>query len=482
MPRHCIEGRLMARSLPLWWLFAVGLACWATIAMGQEPAREAPPRVSEPILRPPAGPQEILERYGIGPSQLEGFFNGQPLMPSEEDVLVKILFRLPRMGLDNLQRWRQTNVSWDQLAATPAEHRVQVFHVRGRVKRVERQALLPEQAALYELEHFYRVTLDIADAPYRALLLARRVPAAWKLDEPLDEPAAADALFLKLGDSAADSPPLIFAAGRVAWLPDRPSAEHHIGSPQLQLAKLGMDAGLWELVRGVNGRGLGDEDREAFYQLLAAVGRPEASAIVSAEAKPLALVPLLEHPEQHHGEVHLVEGLARRVMKVPVRDADVRARFGIDHYYEIDLFLPLGNTSIRIGKDATGQKSPVYRNDFPATLVVRQLPPGMAEGERVHQTVRAKAVFFKLWVYPSPFAEKFNQVQPAPLLVAAEPTVVPFEAASNWVVSTLVLAAFVLALGVVAIITWWQRSSDRHDKVRKAAHGSDAPPDFSGLG
>jgi hypothetical protein len=49
--------------------------------------------VSEPVLRPPSGPKEILERYDIGESQLAGFFSGQPLGPSEEEVLAKILFR-----------------------------------------------------------------------------------------------------------------------------------------------------------------------------------------------------------------------------------------------------------------------------------------------------------------------------------------------------------------------------------------------------
>src|SRR5262245_12678421 len=113
------------------------------VKAGQPLPWEAPPRIGEPILRPPASAREILERYNIGESQLTAFFNGEALTPSEEDVLVKILFRIPRMGLDNLQRWRQTKVTWDQLAAAPAEHRVEVFHVRCRVKHVAGHALLP---------------------------------------------------------------------------------------------------------------------------------------------------------------------------------------------------------------------------------------------------------------------------------------------------------------------------------------------------
>src|SRR5262245_52557746 len=43
-----------------------------------------------PIIRPPTGVREILDKYDIGESQLEGFFNGQPLSVAEEEVIVRI--------------------------------------------------------------------------------------------------------------------------------------------------------------------------------------------------------------------------------------------------------------------------------------------------------------------------------------------------------------------------------------------------------
>src|SRR5262245_45767362 len=71
-----------------------------------------------------SGPLEILEKFDIGPSQIESFFSGQPLSAGEEDVLVKILYHFPRLGLDNLMRWRQKEVTWGQVVAAPAEHRM----------------------------------------------------------------------------------------------------------------------------------------------------------------------------------------------------------------------------------------------------------------------------------------------------------------------------------------------------------------------
>jgi hypothetical protein len=478
-----------SRACAVWcfsWLICLGIAC--TALAQEQPARERKagalpwevrPRTREPVLRPPSRPAELLERFEIGASQLESFFSGQALTPAEEDVLVKILFRLPRLGLENLQRWRRDDVTWDQLAAAPRDFRTEVFRVTGRVQRVEKHDLLPEQAMLYEFEHYYRVTLAIEDSPYRAVLLARRVPSAWPLDEPIDQPAAADGLFLKLGDSSAESPPLIFAAGRVGWYPERPQADHGIGEPQLALSKLGFDAGLWQDVREANATPLGATDREAFYQLLAALSRPEARALQGTGPEPLDVVALLQRPEEHMGQVLRLRGTARRIMKVPVRDVDVRARFGIDHYYEIDLSAPLGEKSLRFGNDPTGEQNPVYHNNFPVTLIARRLPPGLEEGENLRDTLRAEAVFYRIWSYRSNYADKFGQMQPAPLLMTVEPALYESPPAANWVAAALVGAAFTLALGVIAIIAFWYRGSDR--PVRRQELPIDQKPDFSGL-
>lgn len=440
-----------------------------------------PPRTSEPILRPPGSPVEILERYDIGPSQLAGFFNGQPLGPSEEEVLVKILYRFSRFGLDNVVRWRKKDVTWDQLAAAPAEHRAEIFLIRGRVKRVEKQELLPEWVELFEFGHYYRVVLDIDDSAYQALICTRHVPAAWQPGAALDERATADGLFLKMGDQVADEPQLIFAAGRVAWLPDRPAPEHHIGPPQIALAELGVDFGLFDDVRAANNEPLVDGDRAAFYQVLDALGQPPARKLKSTAPEPLDPVPLLQHPGEHHGEVLPVRGVARRIMKVPVSDVDIQRRYGLDHYYEIDLFLPLGKTSLRLGKDPSGENNPVYANSFPATLIVRQLPPDLAEGENLHEVVRADAVFFKVWSYRSSYTGKFGQLQPAPLFLALEPSVVRPEKQFNAVVTWLVGSAFGLALGMVVLVMWWFRRSDRAYEADRRAAESQSPPDFSTL-
>ena len=452
-------------------------------ASGALPWEKLPPRVSEPVLRPPASPREILQRYDIGPSQLEGFFQGQPLEAGEEDVLAKILLRFPRLGLVNIERWRRKDVTWDQLAAGPSDYRAEIFPLRGRATRVEERKLLPELAELMEFEKYYQVAVDVEDSPYRALVCTRKIPAAWKIGETIDERAAADGLFLKLGAAEGSTDPeLIFAAGRMAWLPDQPVAAAHVSADQVALANLGFDVGLFDDVRAGNGRGIGDNDREAFYQLLAALGRVKSGELRRGGAK-LDLVALIEKPQEHHGDFVPVQGTARRIMKVPVSDRDVQKRFGIDHYYEIDFSLPLGDKMLRFGKAAKDQEQPVYENAFPATLNVLRLPPGLREGDNLSETIRADAVFFKLWTYRSAYTSQFNRVQPAPLFFAVEPEVVHVQQQANWVGGSLVAAAFVLAAVVIGAVFWWYRSDDRAALDRQRAHAGDEQPapDFSGL-
>ena len=471
---------MLKRILPI--AAALVFAAWQSIATAQDQQPttlpwEASRRVSTPILRPPAGPQEILERYELGVSQLAGFVNGQPFSPAEEDLLVKILYRLPRIGMDHIERWRQQGVTWDQLAAAAADYRVQVFHARGRVRRVEKRTLPSEQAELYEFAQYYRVTLALADSPYEAIVFARHLPATWQLDALLDEPAVVDGLFLKLGDAAVSPRQFYFATSRVAWLPEQVHPEQGIGPSHVALAKAGMDAGLWDDVRNSNGAPLGDADREAFYQLLTAVTRPAAGELRTSWDKPLDLVPLLERPIDLQSSILPVEGRTQRIMKVPVADIDIQNRFGLDHYYEIDMLLPLGATNLRFGNDAAGGKRPEFRNHFPATLIVRDLPAGLAEGESVRQTILADAVFFKIWTYRANYTEQFAQLQPAPLFVAREPRIVP-SGAGNWDAGLFIVTALGLTVGVIVLVIWWS-SRDNTAARQQTAQRKQAQPDFS---
>jgi hypothetical protein len=417
--------------------------------------------------QPPESAREVLALYGIGPAEFDQFRDDAPLAGGEIEVLGKILLRFSRLDSENIRRWTKRDLDWQDLAASAASHRGELCAIRGRARQLTEHKLPAALAERLGFAIYYRVVVAIEGSPQEAVICARQVPRAWQSGEVHDEPVIVDALLLKRGEVNKGAAPLVFAAQRVAWLPDREQSERGIGPSQLALARLGFDLGLLDAVRNTNGRGLTDSDREAFYQLLAAAGRIDAAeweATTKLDMAKLDVVPLVENPQDHHGRWFRVAGTARRIIKVNVRDPATRERLGLAHYYEIDLFVPLGERKIRIGDPEKGEQSAVFESTFPVTLVARQLPAGLDEGESLHVPIEAQAFFFKTWTYPSAYMAERNLLQPAPLLVANEPSLVPPLARSNWVSSRLVTACLALTLAIVVVAVWWQWRDRRRSR------------------
>lgn len=433
--------------------------------------------------RPISGPREFLARYGIGESQWEGFFSGQALSSAEEEVLVRLLYHFPRFGQENVEAWAIRGITWDQLAAEPQEHRAKIFRLTGRVQRVTPVDLLAEVATRFEFQRYYQVRLRVDAAPYVAVVYCREAPAAWKLDAELDEPASAYGLFLKVGDPSEEPPSLLFSASRIAWHPDRPSPDTKIDRAHVALGRLGVDIGRFQEVGREKGTGILAAEREPFYQILDAVADERAAEILHADGAALDVVPLLQQPEKLQGHLLPVRGIARRVARIDVPDADIRQRFGIDHYYEIDLSVPLAQT-IRLGADPKKKaEAVVYENSFPATICVREIPPGLRVGDDVRQMVRAEALFFKIWLYQSAYTSPAKLVQPAPLFLARRVQIVQEAAPSRWLSDAIVGTAMVLALLTFVGIAIWFRWSDRSRNRRELQVDSGQPkPDFTNLG
>lgn len=442
-------------------------------------------------FRPPASALEVLSKYDIGESQLGNFFSGQPLGPAEEEVLAKILYRWPRLGQEYIEEWRRKGVTWDQLVADSVAHRGEIFHFRGRVTQVAKVALTPEVAERMEFDHYYAANIKIQDSPSVALVYARYIPISWKVDTEMDELVSVDGLFLKVGDNKADSPPLIFAAERIAWHPDRPHPADQIGPDQMALAQAGVDWGLYEVVKAENGHSISGPDREPFYQTLAVFAGEEGKRLPAATSA-VDIPLLLQKSETVLGKRMKVSGIARRITKVTVSAEDIRKRFGISHYYEIDISVPL-DKPMKVAKSAKDKDSLLYANDFPVVLLVPRLPSDLKEGENLHDQIAADATFYKLWTYQSSFASQKNMRQAAPLLMASDIKLVqpgnPLAGFSGMIATT----AMILAGGTFFIIYWWFRLTDRksmttkpstsiHDALRKGAEqASSEKPNFEGL-
>jgi hypothetical protein len=459
-----------------------------------------------PVLRPPSGVREILEKYDIADSQLAGFFNGEPLTPSQEDVLIRILFRLPRIGYESIHKWRKPELTLDQLVADTATHRLEVIPLKGRLRAVEQREVAPELAVRLEMKHYHLARIHLTDLGYEAVVAVRRIPQHWLVAAELDEPVTLDGIYLKVLDQEADPPQLLFAARRIQWQPDRPVPEMDIGPDQLRLAALGLDLTLLEDLKLSNRREMGDLDREPQYQLLDLVGRTPAAKFVADPSKSIDVVELLKEPEKHQGELVSVYGFAQRITKIIVQDPDIRTRFGITHYYEIDVGVSLGDKTIHFvdpkkptkeelekanapATDKPDEKKteaekkaaagPVFNNDYPVTVCVRELAPGLEPADAMRDLVHIHGIFMKTWAYRNAkLAQYENKLQVAPLVIGKiAHRVVPAKV-HNWVSDVLVGLSMCLAALIIGVVIWWFGSGS---SVREFEQAKDAHPSFAGL-
>jgi hypothetical protein len=146
-----------------------------------------------------------------------------------------------------------------------------------------------------------------------------------------------------------------------------------------------------------------------------------------------------------------------------VDDRDIRHRFGIDQYFQIDMFVPLGNQVVRLGRPDNAKESPTFSNTYPVTVCVSVLPPGLSEGE-LQQEMRIPAVHFKLWAYRSQFVASYDsrQLQISPMLIGRQPVLIHRDRSSS-PYSGLGLASLFL---IVLIGIWiWSWRFQRQDAV-----------------
>jgi hypothetical protein len=145
--------------------------------------------------------------------------------------------------------------------------------------------------------------------------------------------------------------------------------------------------------------------------------------------------------------------------------SDVARRFGINHYYEIDVFTD------------DSQNNPVV-------FCARELPPGFPTGDGLHEPVRIAGFFFKSWSFRSHRAEMAEARdkspqdadlrQFAPLVIGRAPIWIESEnPKAGAYTGYYATAAFVLLLGVVwAAGLWLARGDRRYIESTLAKHFS----------
>lgn len=421
-------------------------ACTLVALAGNAPAQEEP----DPAASPPASAAELFELLGAGPEVFVAFADHEPLADDEIEPLLRVLYTLRRFQPVQLERHAQPDAALLADRDDSGPLRGELFRLDGRARRIAVEEAPPAEAERFELPRYYRCELEIGDPPRPAIVYTPIVPRTWTTGEPLDEPVTAMATVLKFVPSDDPRGVPMLAAPRIAWHPDTP------------LGRLGMDVGLLDDVR--QRTPLVAADREAFYQLLAAVRRaPPGALLAEAGDRPTSVIPLFNDPAAQVGRLVLLRGTTRRVQRIVVDDEQIRQRFGIDDYYEIDMFTV----------DSEGN---------PITVCVPTLPAGLPQGDNVREDIRVAAFFYKVWAYRARATEP-GQRQLAPLLIGAQPEWIQPEPGSPYL-GAIAGGVFVIFLLGLWLVLWKaaRRDRRRHERILASRYRLDEGQSLDDLG
>lgn len=370
----------------------LGIAAYAAFAAAQQ----------EPPASPITSAREYFGAYGIDFGTLRLLVDSRELQAEELDPVLQILARIPRISADEYQAWQKTDLQPERFEKDASDLRAEAMRLQGRAKRVVKNKLETAQEERYQFEDYFQVELEL-DGYGPAIVYAREVPAQWRqslLDKAIDERVSLWGIFLKFGAAAEGKrPPLYFAANRLAWHPDREDAALQI-TPAIQLlGDLGVDVSL--LSTAIDQQPLRAEEREAFYEVLRAAVKADPQKLAKAAANHASLAPLLTQPKEQRGQLVSIEGTIHRATKILIDEPDIRKQLGIDHYYELVIFVP---ERIRYKQGKDGPE--VLYDTFPVVACVATLPKELPVDEDISETVRVTGFYFKLYAYSSQFMQK----------------------------------------------------------------------------
>lgn len=453
------------------WRATLLMVAWTAVGAGGL----APPALvcGESAIAPPR-PPSLLDDAGLSAADLAAFqqWNGE-LTSAQADIVGRLLYRQEQAEL--ARRPVEAALLADSPSSTPPFGELgQASRIEGHAVAVLPLALPESARQALERDRLWQCEVRRADDSV-VVVIAGKVPAAWT-ERPaaaeLREPVVLDGVLLGAAIRGGESAPLV-AASRLQWRPTT-----GVSSGMRWLAKHGYDVALLDEVRhnrafvkphdGLESRAFYEglrivsqaapgeltalvrrqlpQDADAARQVAAAAAAerreklaerstapPDRQPMLNDELKHLerrqaiaarvaeraakgvsSVWPMFLEPQGSAGELFLIEGVARRAVRIEVDEATAESEmFGwpgdlaaLEAYYEIDVFT------------TDGQNQPVI------CCVVR-LPAGFPTGELIREPVRVAGVFFKKWAYArrsegAAAAAPRGARTAAPLLIAAE--------------------------------------------------------------
>ena len=410
---------------------------------------------------------------GFEPSELYDVIDESQFSASDE-FMIRLLLRAANASPESWQRYAEytRGIGLQAIEDNPQKYRFQVFELTGRVKMVY-PIRLPEKYENSKIKGFYLARVE-SDTGKSFMVAACSVPRVWPVRTSMDEPFRCRGFFQAVVDFSdpAETAPTgeltagvslapLFVTDRMGWFPDRVGAVAGVNESHLLLARNGVDIGQFEFVKQNNNRAITESDSSCFFQLLDAVERLTPNDF---KGNQIGFVELLENPKDHFGGAVQFTGHVKRAVRIYIDRKAVRERLGLDYYYELDMFIPLGDSRIVIKSqapdDASAEaKDVVYKNRFPATVCVPRLPGTIEEirGKRV----TIDGFFMKFWNYDSEFTSRLHPSlgQVSPLVIGIEPRI--SNSSKHSIDNFLLTVLGVVGLGIAGLIWYFHRSDQR---------------------
>jgi len=376
---------------------AIAMSMASAIAVAEgEGSAEVPIRVRQSLAT-------YLDTFKLGPEARGSLDAEAGWSEAKQNLSLRLLMRLLSAPSAAAAEWRAHAGPFAEALRSPELFRDRLVRVDGRAVFVAPVKLPPDQAELHARQSFDLVRIVANDGGV-VDVITDAAPKAWKRWTAIEERAAAVGIAasgLAAGQAVGPSPTppdssqaawpaeprrLLVVATRVAWFPDTP------------LGRLGMDYGLFDTV--VDGAKLVAADADAFYAMLAAVGRgarAEIEKVAMPIEDPIPLIdPRARWMESHRGDPVRLSGVARRAMRIAVDDPARRSELGSDHYWELYVFIP--TPTIQIGK--------TIQDSFPVVCCLRSLPSDMPYGESMSEWVEVDGFAMKQYAYTLPGDDK----------------------------------------------------------------------------
>jgi hypothetical protein len=418
--------------------------------------------------------RSLMIEAGISVDDLAAFnsWNGA-LNDKQAELIARLLYRLEQMDSSHsFSPAMRLDESYSEDAANEdrAFQPGQLIEIEGRAVSVADLRIPATRQRVLGGDKAIKCSISLADGS-KVLVISRQTPLAWKTrtnEKPLDEPVALRGILLGAADVDGETNLLVLAS-HIQWHPDS-----NVSEGVAWLVEHGFDAALFDEVRHDQPFAKANDSREsqAFCECLSIVSGghpaelarlaraelPEAARKAKAYLKRIAqqrreltaqgnaaslsekkhveskLADLRRReimatqtvaraeqglssvwqtflaPKQSTGQLFLIEGTARRAVRIEIEEPERKSGSNINairEYYELDVF-------------TTDVQNPL------AVCCVARLPDGFPTGEVINEPVRVAGVFFKKWAYvPRTDDTADNDRRPRrlapPILIAAEP-------------------------------------------------------------